>query len=95
MKYKILGNTGLKVSELCLGAMTFGGEGVFKHVGNLNQEQAIALVRQAMEAGINFIDTANIYSAGQSEGMLGQDPYRSAGGPGFGSTGNQSEKPDG
>lgn len=72
MKYKALGNTGLKVSELCLGAMTFGGEGIFRHVGDLGQKETTELVRLAIEAGINFIDTANVYSAGHSEELLGQ-----------------------
>ena len=68
----MLGNTGLKVSEICLGTMTFGGEGIFRDVGTLGQPEVDALVRQAVEAGINFIDTANMYSAGRSEEMLGQ-----------------------
>src|ERR1700754_3394540 len=72
MRYKKLGNTGLKVSELCLGTMTFSGEGGFDHIGNLNQEEATGLVRQAIEAGINCMDTANMYSAGHSEEMLGK-----------------------
>ena len=72
MKYNVLGNTGLKVSEICLGTMTFGGEGIFRDVGTLGQPEADALVRQAVEAGINFVDTANMYSAGRSEEILGQ-----------------------
>lgn len=72
MKYNVLGNTGLRVSEICLGTMTFGGEGIFRDVGTLGQPEADALVRQAVEAGVNFIDTANMYSAGRSEEMLGQ-----------------------
>jgi aryl-alcohol dehydrogenase-like predicted oxidoreductase len=72
MKYNLLGNTGLKVSEICLGTMTFGGEGIFKDVGTLGQPEADALVGQAVEAGVNFIDTANMYSSGRSEAILGQ-----------------------
>jgi aryl-alcohol dehydrogenase-like predicted oxidoreductase len=72
MKYNLLGNTGLKVSQICLGTMTFGGEGIFKDVGTLGQPEADALVAQAVEAGVNFIDTANMYSAGRSEEILGQ-----------------------
>ena len=72
MRYNQLGNTGLFVSELCLGAMTFGGEGMFKVVGQLQQDDADALVRRAVDAGINFIDTANVYSEGKSEEIVGQ-----------------------
>lgn len=72
MKYKILGNTGLKVSELCLGTMTFGGKGYWTAIGQLPQEQADELVKRSVEAGINFIDTANVYSEGLSEEMTGK-----------------------
>jgi aryl-alcohol dehydrogenase-like predicted oxidoreductase len=72
MKYKILGNTGLKVSELCLGTMTFGGRGFWTAIGTLPQEQVNALLKQSVDSGINFIDTANIYSEGLSEEMTGQ-----------------------
>lgn len=71
MKYNLLGNTGLKVSELCLGTMTFGGRGFWTAIGTLPQEQVNALVKQAIEGGINFIDTANVYSEGLSEQMTG------------------------
>jgi aryl-alcohol dehydrogenase-like predicted oxidoreductase len=67
-----LGNTGLKVSELCLGTMTFGGKGFFKVVGSQGQEMADELVRRSVDAGINFIDTANVYSEGWSEEITGQ-----------------------
>ena len=67
MRYNRLGNTGLVVSELCLGAMTFGEGNLSGMIGALGQDASTALVRQAAEAGINFIDTANIYSHGQSE----------------------------
>jgi len=71
MRYNRLGNSGLVVSELCLGAMTFGNKpgGFFTH--DLDQQGSTALVRQALDGGINFIDTANVYSAGQSEEFLG------------------------
>ncbi|MCX5985666.1 MAG: aldo/keto reductase [Chloroflexi bacterium] len=71
MKYRILGKTGLYVSELCLGTMTFGGEGTWKVMGGLDQASATSITRAAFEAGINFIDTANVYSLGQSETLLG------------------------
>jgi len=72
MKYKILGNTGLKVSELCLGTMTFGGKGFFKAMGSLGQASVDQLVKRSVDAGINFIDTANVYSEGWSEELTGQ-----------------------
>ena len=72
MKYSLLANTGIYVSELCLGAMTFGGTGVFKAIGTLGQEEADALVHRSLDAGVNFFDTANVYSEGQSEEMLGK-----------------------
>jgi aryl-alcohol dehydrogenase-like predicted oxidoreductase len=71
MKYNLFGNTGLKVSELCLGAMTFGGRGMWTAIGTLPQDQANELVKMSIEGGINFIDTANIYSEGLSEQMTG------------------------
>ena len=72
MKYNLLGNTGLKVSELCLGTMTFGGEGRFAAVGSLGQATIDGLVKMAVDAGVNFIDTANVYSFGMSEELTGQ-----------------------
>ncbi len=72
MNYRLLGNTGLKVSELCLGAMTFGGNvGIWAAIGNVQQEEVNALIKRSVEAGINFIDTANVYSAGLSEELTG------------------------
>lgn len=62
----------MKVSELCLGTMTFGGKGMWTAIGTLPQEQVNALVRQSVDSGINFIDTANVYSEGLSETMTGQ-----------------------
>ncbi len=72
MKYNLFGNTGLIVSELCFGTMTFGGEGYWKAIGSLPQEDATALIKASVEGGINFIDTANVYSYGQSETLLGK-----------------------
>jgi aryl-alcohol dehydrogenase-like predicted oxidoreductase len=73
MRYRSLGPSGLFVSELCLGTMTFGGsEGIWSHIGQLRQEEADALVKAAVEAGVNFIDTANVYAGGESERILGQ-----------------------
>jgi aryl-alcohol dehydrogenase-like predicted oxidoreductase len=72
MKYNLLGNTGLKVSELCLGTMTFGGKGWAKMIGTLDQDAVDKVVRRSVEAGINFIDTANVYSEGWSEELTGQ-----------------------
>lgn len=72
MKYNILGNTGLKVSELCLGTMTFGGRGMWTAIGTLPQDQVNELVKQSVDGGINFIDTANVYSEGLSEQMTGK-----------------------
>ncbi|NJO92523.1 MAG: aldo/keto reductase, partial [Chloroflexia bacterium] len=72
MKYKILGNTGLKVSTLCLGTMNYGGKGFFSYMGNLDQKAVDEQIKTVIDAGINFIDTANIYSEGLSEVMIGQ-----------------------
>jgi len=72
MKYKILGNTGLKVSELCLGTMTFGGKGMWTAIGTLEQQSVDDLVKRSVDAGINFIDTANVYSEGLSEEITGR-----------------------
>lgn len=73
MRYKKFGSTGLFVSELCLGTMTFGGEGeLWSKIGSLQQEDANRLVGRALDAGINFIDTADVYSEGRSEIITGQ-----------------------
>lgn len=73
MQLKKLGNTGLVVSELCLGAMTFGpGGGIFDSIGRLNQQAVDGIVRAAIDGGVNFIDTADVYHLGQSEIMTGQ-----------------------
>jgi aryl-alcohol dehydrogenase-like predicted oxidoreductase len=76
MRYRVLGDTGVYVSELCLGAMTFGGGGqIWETIGGLGQAEVDALVARALEAGINFIDTANVYSAGVSETSVGRALY--------------------
>jgi aryl-alcohol dehydrogenase-like predicted oxidoreductase len=73
MKYKTLGDTGLLVSTLCLGTMTFiSGQGIYKHIGNVDQVEGDALVKASIDAGINFFDTADVYSEGESERTLGQ-----------------------
>ena len=73
MRMNKLGRTGLFVSELCLGTMTFGGGGgMWSQIGNLQQDQADKLVGHALEGGINFIDTADVYAGGRSEEITGQ-----------------------
>ena len=73
MRYRRLGHSGLFVSELCLGTMTFGGaEGMWGQIGRLGQEEADAIVGSALDAGITFIDTANVYAEGRSEEILGR-----------------------
>jgi aryl-alcohol dehydrogenase-like predicted oxidoreductase len=74
MRYRLLGQTGLYVSELCLGTMTYGGggAGIWASIGKLQQDAVNEQVKSAVDAGINFIDTANVYSLGQSETLLGQ-----------------------
>ena len=62
MKYNFLGDTGVLVSELCFGTMTFGGDGYFEVIGKVQQDEGTALVKTALDAGINFFDTANVYS---------------------------------
>lgn len=72
MKYRKLGRTGLDVSALCLGCMTYGVPERGTHLWTLNEEQSRPLIRQAVEAGINFFDTANVYSDGTSEEIVGR-----------------------
>jgi aryl-alcohol dehydrogenase-like predicted oxidoreductase len=73
MRYHSLGQTGLFVSELCLGTMTFGGtDGMWVKIGSLQQTDAERLIGQAFDAGINFIDTADVYAGGESEKITGQ-----------------------
>ena len=73
MQYKTLGDTGLLVSTLCFGTMTFhGGTGLFRAIGTVDQAGADQLVKASIDAGINFFDTADVYSEGESEKTLGQ-----------------------
>ena len=73
MRYNRLGQTGLFVSELCLGCMTFGtAPGMWAGIAGLDQTESEALLRQALDAGINFLDTADVYSGGRSEEITGQ-----------------------
>lgn len=72
MKYNLLSDTGLFVSELCFGAMSFGGTGVWQNIGKIQQDGANQMVNKSLDAGINFFDTANVYSTGISEEMLGK-----------------------
>ena len=69
MNYRVLGRTGLKVSELCLGTMTFGEN--FFNIAVVDQLGANTMVARALDAGINFFDTADVYSYGRSEEVLG------------------------
>ena len=66
MKYRTLGRTGIKVSPYCLGAMMFGA------IGNPDHDDSIRIIHKALDAGINFIDTADMYSAGESEEIVGK-----------------------
>lgn len=72
MKYRRLGNTGLEVSAICLGCMSFGAPERGGHPWSLDEETSRPFFRQALDAGINFFDTANIYSAGSSEEIVGR-----------------------
>lgn len=72
MQYVKLGNTGVKVSRLCLGCMTYGEPTRGKHPWTLDEAQSRPLLRQALDAGINFFDTANSYSDGSSEEIVGR-----------------------
>jgi len=73
MKYNTLGHTGLLVSELCLGTMTFAaGEGMWKPIAGVEQKLADELLRLSLDAGINFVDTADVYTHGESEKTLAQ-----------------------
>lgn len=72
MRTKTLGGTGLLVSEICLGTMTFGGRGFWTAIGQLDQSVADNIVARALDAGVNFIDTADVYSEGVSEEVTGR-----------------------
>src|SRR5271156_5773777 len=71
MRYRLFGRTGLYVSELCLGTMTFGGKGFWEVVGKLGAREVESIIGGALDAGINFIDTADVYSEGESETLVG------------------------
>ena len=71
MEYRQLGRTGLMVSVLTMGTMTFGGKGSFANVGSTDEDEARAQVDLCLEAGVNLIDTADVYSAGRSEEIVG------------------------
>jgi len=74
MKYNLLGNTGILVSEICFGTMTFGGSegGIWDSIGRVQQQEVNDMMKMVVDTGINFIDTANVYSYGKSEQLLGQ-----------------------
>ena len=72
MEYGKLGSTGLEISRLCLGCMSFGEPGRGGHPWSLGEDAARPIIRQALEAGINFLDTANVYSDGSSEEIVGR-----------------------
>src|ERR1700753_3644949 len=73
MQYKTLGDTGLLVSTICFGTMTFhGGTGMFQKIGNVDQAGADVLIKDSIDAGVNFFDTADVYSEGESEKPLAQ-----------------------
>ncbi|HVU52738.1 MAG TPA: aldo/keto reductase [Polyangia bacterium] len=72
MNYRFLGKTGLRVSELCFGTMTFGGQGIYSTIGTTEQAEADRLVGACLDAGVNFFDTADTYSLGLAEQILGK-----------------------
>ncbi|WP_235486612.1 aldo/keto reductase, partial [Frankia sp. AvcI1] len=72
MKYTKLGSTGLDVSRICLGCMSYGDPGRGAHPWSLDEDAARPFFRRAIEAGVNFFDTANVYSAGSSEEITGR-----------------------
>jgi aryl-alcohol dehydrogenase-like predicted oxidoreductase len=72
MKYRFLGHSGLKVSEVCLGVMTFGGDNIHNEIAHVGQKEANELVSAALDQGVNFFDSADVYSGGNSEILLGK-----------------------
>jgi aryl-alcohol dehydrogenase-like predicted oxidoreductase len=72
MKFKRLGSTGLYVSEICLGTMTYGGKGFWQVIGMLGIDAVAGQLRKAIDAGVNFIDTADVYHEGEAERLVGQ-----------------------
>src|SRR6476619_6905072 len=72
MQYRLLGRSGLQVSAFSFGAMTFGGSGMFASVGNTQLDDARRQIDMCIDAGVNLFDTANVYSEGKSEELLGE-----------------------
>ncbi len=72
MRYRLLGRSGLLVSEICLGTMTYGGKGRWQPIGQLGIAEVEGQIKAAVDAGVNFIDTADVYSEGDSETLVGQ-----------------------
>ena len=72
MEYVKLGNTGLDVSRICIGGMSFGDPDIWMHNWVLNEEESRVIIKKAIDMGINFFDTANIYGLGASEEILGR-----------------------
>src|SRR3954471_10426988 len=72
MRYRPFAKTGLYVSEICLGTMTFGGKGFWQAIGALASKEVETLVGTSLDAGVNFIDTADVYSEGEAERLLGE-----------------------
>jgi aryl-alcohol dehydrogenase-like predicted oxidoreductase len=72
MHYRLLGRTGLFVSDICLGTMTYGGKGRWAPIGKLGLTDVQSQIKAAFDAGVNFIDTANVYSEGESERLMGE-----------------------
>ena len=72
MHYRLLGRTGLMVSDICLGTMTYGGKGRWAPIGKLGLTDVQSQIKAAFDAGVNFIDTANVYSEGESERLVGE-----------------------
>ena len=72
MEYVKFGNTGMDVSRICLGCMSFGDPDTWLHKWALKEEESRPIIKRALELGINFFDTANVYSLGRSEEILGR-----------------------
>jgi aryl-alcohol dehydrogenase-like predicted oxidoreductase len=72
MKYTQLGNTGIEVSRICVGCMSYGKPSEDFHLWTLDQEETTKMIKHALDLGVNFFDTANGYSHGTSEGFLGK-----------------------
>ena len=83
MEYRQLGHSGLKVSALAMGTMTIGGRGAFSKVGNVGIDEARRQIDMVIDAGVNLIDTANVYSGGASEEIVGEALGGKREAPGF------------